>query len=61
MPYFAFCGDSAPANKFFENGTFASTETMSCRLQKKVCLDVVLDWLEEHPATPARESEPTHA
>ena len=60
-PYFAFCGGSAPANKFFENGTFASTETMSCRLQKKVCLDVVLAWLEEHPATPARESEPTHA
>jgi len=60
-PYFAFCGGSAPANKFFENGTFASTETMSCRLQKKVCLDVVLAWLEEHPAAPSRASEPTHA
>ena len=60
-PYFAFCGGSAPANKFFENGTFASTETMSCRLQKKVCLDVALAWLEEHPAAPSRASEPTHA
>src|SRR5262249_7350784 len=39
-PYFPYCGGSAPANKFFENGTFASTETLSCRLQKKVCLDV---------------------
>jgi uncharacterized protein len=51
-PYFAFCGGSAPANKFFENGTFASTETMSCRLQKKVCLDVALAWLEKQ--RPAR-------
>ena len=49
-PYFAFCGGSAPANKFFENGTFASTETMSCRLQKQVCLDVSLARLENHPA-----------
>jgi uncharacterized protein len=58
-PYFAFCGGSAPANKFFENGTFASTETMSCRLQKQVCLDVVLAWLESHRAAPAPSSEPT--
>jgi uncharacterized protein len=60
-PYFAFCGGSAPANKFFENGTFASTETMSCRLQKKVCLDVVLAWLENHRPVPSPASEPTHA
>jgi uncharacterized protein len=60
-PYFGFCGGSAPANKFFENGTFASTETMSCRLQKKVCLDVTLAWLEDHPAAPSPASEPTHA
>src|SRR5262249_45607717 len=29
--YFAFCGGGPPGNKFFENGTFASTETMFCR------------------------------
>jgi uncharacterized protein len=46
--YFPFCGGSAPANKYFENGTFASTETLSCRLQKMVCLDVTLSWLERH-------------
>ena len=48
-PYFAFCGGSAPANKFFENGTFASTETLFCRLHMKACLDVTADWLERHP------------
>ncbi len=58
-PYFAFCGGGAPANKFFENGTFASTETLSCRLHRKVCLDVTLAWLEHHRPAPA--SEPTPA
>jgi uncharacterized protein len=45
-PYFAFCGGGAPANKYFENGTFASTETLFCRLHKQVCLDVALERLE---------------
>lgn len=45
-PYFAFCGGGPPANKYFENGTFASTETLFCRLHKQVCLDVTLDRLE---------------
>jgi uncharacterized protein len=44
--YFPFCGGGAPANKHFENGTFASTETLFCRLHKQVCLDVTLDLLE---------------
>jgi uncharacterized protein len=45
-PYFAFCGGGAPANKYFENGSFASTETLFCRLHKQVCLDVTLERLE---------------
>jgi uncharacterized protein len=48
-PYFAFCGGGPPANKYFENGTFASTETLFCRLHKQVCLDVALERLERHP------------
>ncbi len=48
--HFAFCGGGAPANKHFENGTFASTETLFCRLHKKVCLDVALGWLERNAA-----------
>jgi uncharacterized protein len=29
--YFMFCGGGAPANKLYENGTFASTATLQCR------------------------------
>jgi uncharacterized protein len=40
--YFAVCGGGSPANKYFENGSFRSTETMHCRLTKKVFTDVML-------------------
>jgi uncharacterized protein len=55
-PYFAFCGGGAPANKFFETGTFASTETVACQLSKQACLDVTLGLLEKYraPVGPAR-------
>ena len=49
--YFPFCGGGAPANKHFENGTFASTETLFCRLHKQVCVDVGLSWLEKNQQT----------
>jgi uncharacterized protein len=49
--YFPFCGGGPPANKFFENGTFASTETLFCRLHKKVCVDVALALLEQDAKT----------
>jgi uncharacterized protein len=63
--YFPFCGGGPPANKYFENGTFASTETLSCRLHKKVCIDVSLVLLERSaktagaapPTEPAPEPE----
>ncbi len=44
--HFHYCGGGPPANKFFENGTFASTETLFCRLHKKISLDVSLALLE---------------
>jgi len=44
--YFPFCGGGPPGNKYFENGDFASTETLSCRLHKKATFDVALDKLE---------------
>src|SRR5262249_31100736 len=46
--YFPFCGGGPPANKYFEHGTFVSTETLFCRLHKKVCLDVALALLEQN-------------
>jgi uncharacterized protein len=44
--YFAFCGGGAPANKYFENGTFASTETVYCQNMIQAPIDVVLARLE---------------
>jgi uncharacterized protein len=45
--YFAWCGGGAPANKHAETGTMRSTETLFCRLTRKVVLDVVLEHLEQ--------------
>jgi uncharacterized protein len=49
--HFAYCGGGAPANKFFENGTFASTETLYCRTMVQRPFDVVLRRLEGERAT----------
>jgi uncharacterized protein len=40
--YFRFCGGGAPANKYFENGSFDSTETLFCRLHRQRLAEVVL-------------------
>jgi uncharacterized protein len=40
--YFRFCGGGAPVNKYFENGSFDSTETLFCRLHRKALAEVVL-------------------
>lgn len=44
--YFAICGGGRPSHKLFENGTFVSTETMTCKLDIKAMTDVVLEHLE---------------
>ena len=44
--YFSLCGGGAPSNKYFENGSFASTETMYCRTSIQMPIDVVLADLE---------------
>ena len=45
--YFAFCGGGAPANKFYENGDFSSTETMYCRHTIQLPVEIVLSDLEQ--------------
>jgi uncharacterized protein len=45
-PWFRWCGGGAPANKYFETGSFAVSETVYCRLTKQVLLDVVLTAIE---------------
>lgn len=44
--YYPFCGGGPPGNKYFENGDFATAETLSCRLHKKATFDVALDKFE---------------
>jgi uncharacterized protein len=44
--YFSVCGGGAPANKYFENGSFSSTETMYCRCNIKILTDILLDDIE---------------
>jgi uncharacterized protein len=46
-PYFMFCGGGCPSNKVCENGTFASTETTTCRLKIKATTDALIEHLEE--------------
>jgi uncharacterized protein len=46
--YYSLCGGGAPVNKYFENGSFDSTETMFCRLNRKVIVDVIIAKL-QHP------------
>jgi uncharacterized protein len=53
-PYFHYCGGGAPANKYFENGSFDSTETLFCRLSHQAVFDVVLDGLERGELPPPR-------
>ncbi|HEX8146926.1 MAG TPA: cyclophane-forming radical SAM/SPASM peptide maturase GrrM/OscB [Pyrinomonadaceae bacterium] len=45
--YFRLCGGGAPSNKYFENGTFASAETMYCRHTIQAPIDIVLADLED--------------
>ena len=44
--YFGVCGGGAGSNKFWENGTFASTETSACKYRIKLVTDLVLSELE---------------
>jgi uncharacterized protein len=40
--YFGVCGGGSPGNKFYESGTFATTETLKCALQIQELTEVVL-------------------
>ena len=56
--HFGFCGGGAPANKLYENGDLASTETLYCRTMVKRPFDAVLRRL-EHDAN-AAAAAPKH-
>jgi uncharacterized protein len=44
--YFKLCAGGKPSNKYYENGSFCSTETRECRLREKMLIDLILDDLE---------------
>lgn len=44
--YFSLCGGGTPANKYYENGSFSSTETAYCRIHKMMPLNLVMNKLE---------------
>jgi len=46
--YWSFCGGGAPSNKFFENGSFNTTETLACKFHKKGVIDVLAHHFEQH-------------
>ncbi|MBJ6762816.1 GRRM system radical SAM/SPASM domain protein [Myxococcaceae bacterium JPH2] len=45
--YYSLCGGGVPGNKYFENGSFDTTTTMFCQLQRKTLADVVVSALIE--------------
>jgi uncharacterized protein len=55
--YWSRCGGGAPANKYFENGSFRTASTLFCTLTRKTVIDVVLERLERA----ARERTPSPA
>lgn len=44
--YYGYCGGGAPANKYYENGSFATAETMYCRYSVQLPFDIVMNDLE---------------
>jgi uncharacterized protein len=44
--YYGYCGAGAPANKYYENGSLASTQTIYCRYAVQMPLDIVLNDME---------------
>jgi uncharacterized protein len=44
--YFSLCGGGAPSNKYFENGSFATSETMYCKYTTKILTDIILEDIE---------------
>ena len=48
-PYWENCGGASPSNKYYENGSFDSTETHHCRSMIQMPIDIVRDHLATRP------------
>lgn len=56
--YFSICGGGAPANKYYENGSFSSTETKYCKFQIQIPADITLQYLENQVLNVSGKSNP---
>jgi uncharacterized protein len=61
--YFSVCGGGAPSNKYFENGSFESTETIYCRSVIQIPIDIMLEQAERQlgiapPAKSVPQNQP---
>jgi uncharacterized protein len=56
--YFPVCGGGPPSNKYFENGTFASTETFYCRLACQATADVTQEMIADRTTLKSSYSHP---
>ena len=45
--FFHVCGGGAPANKYFENGSFASSDTHYCNFNIKIPTELALSYMEQ--------------
>lgn len=45
--FYNYCGGSSPSNKYYENGTFDSTETHQCISTVKIPMQIILEDLED--------------
>jgi uncharacterized protein len=55
--YFDLCGGGAPANKLFENGSFATAETLYCRLNIKATAAVLLEGMQHAVVSALRQAD----
>jgi len=55
--YFPFCQGASPTNKYFENKTFDSSETMHCRSVIQIPVDIVRRDIYLHGQWPQRDFE----
>lgn len=51
-PYWENCGGASPSNKYYENGSFDSTETHHCRSMIQMPIDIVREHLATRPLQP---------
>ena len=45
--YFGVCGGGAPSNKYWENGTFNSSQTHACRYRIQNLTEIIIDNIEQ--------------